>query len=969
MKKSLQTIVILILFCGKIFSQEPYYTKFTSDDGLVALANFNVVQDKDNLIWVGTKQGLFYYNGRKFIEVKNSISTTKSIFNLQIDNEGQIWCSTISGQIYRIVNKEFHLFKDFSKKLKGAFPHLIVMRNCVFFLSQKESYKINIKTGEVNKIDGQITKIVKSNNSFFYYNLSENNIITQIYQDEEEVVTRKIKCYGKFLLDKGKFQMFKWFDEIVIIPDKMTIKPFSIDINTRKLNRIKLPSSFKKLQVYNSKNYQDNWLLTSNGIYRSIEKRAISDAEHIFKGFHITDVLKDNENNFWLTTLQNGVFVVPNLGIRKKNFFDIKDDIISVETLPENHLLLGTQNGKLIDFNTQSNSYTQIDLLNQRPINRIRYDNVLGRAYVSTNGTNSYIYDVKSKRIREVGEQFATAKGLAQISKDSLIYLSYRHALVYTNLTKNKDHIVLENKRPISTFYDSINKLIYITYIDGAVVYDKNLNKVPVKYRNKPIILYKYTQTNNGKIWATSGDKILELKAEKVIDSLTYSKGLLRSPLKGLMSRECFLWIVTAKGIQRYNTNEKSIKTLNLTDKNTIKFKHPEIQNGYLWIPGNSFLCKIDLSILDSKQSKKVPLAYISNVKIGGKEEKLKTEYELPYKTNDITFNLNFNGFLASSKNVLEYKLLGFNTEWQTSELNDNIVRYIGIPSGNYEFLYRAKSLDGSIGKQSKGVKIIIHKPFWENWWFIVTVFIVSFFMIVIYYRIKLRLREKEVERELEKVILASRISKLKLENLRSQMNPHFIFNSLGAIQDYVMNNEKYLASDYLVKFSRLIRMYLNHSRINVISLKEELKSLEMYIALEQLRFENKFNVQFLIDKSINQNKVKIPPLFLQPFVENAIKHGLIHRKEEGNLLISITEDSAGIMIVTIDDDGIGRIKSSKINMKRQNHKSFAVNATKERVLLYKKEKLFNISIDFIDKVGENNEAIGTTVILKIKRI
>lgn len=970
-KKTFYILVFVFLFFENVFSQEPFYTQFTSDDGLASLANFNIIQDKENLVWVGAEQGLFYYNGKKFIKVKNTIATTKSIFNLQIDDEGQIWCSTISGHIYKVVNKELQLFKDFSNELKGTFAHLMVLNNDIFFISQRKSFQIDKKTGSVKKdLNAEVSKIAKSKNGFFYYNLKETNTITHVYEEEGIPVFKKVKCDKKrFSLDKENFQMFQWFDEIVVKLDSDVLKAFSINIHTREISFIKLPNNFQKAQVYNTKKFQKNWLLTSNGIYKTLEKTKVNDTEQIFKDYHITDVLKDNENNYWLTTLQNGVFVVPSLGITKKSFLEIKEDIISIEAVAENRLLLGTQNGNLIDYNTQNNNYTISNLPNQRPVNRIKYDEILDRAYISTNGTSSYIYDLKSKKMTNVGNLFTTAKGFAQISKDSLVYLSYRHAIIYTHLSKNKEHIVLESKRPISTHYDSKNKLIYVTYIDGTVVYNKKLQTIPVSYQNKPIIFSEYTQTANGKIWATTRGEILGLEAGKVTDSITYSTGLLQSQIKGILGKDNFLWIVTEKGIQRYDTDKELIKTINLTDKSAIKFKHPVVQNDYLWVPGNNFLCRIDVSIPDLMQPKTAPLAYISNVKIGGKEQEIKTKYELPYKTNDITFNFNANGFKASSKNVFQYKLLGFNTEWQTSELNDDVVRYIGIPSGKYEFLLRTKSLDGSIGEESKGVKIIVQKPFWENWWFIAAVFFTSVLAVVIYYRIKLQWKEKEGERELEKVILASRISKLRLENLRSQMNPHFIFNSLGAIQDYVMKNEKYLASDYLVKFSRLIRMYLNHSRVNVISLKEELSSLEIYIALEQLRFENKFKVHFFVEKNVNKDQFEVPPLFLQPFVENAIKHGLVHKKEQGNLWITIKNKTANLLIVTIEDDGIGREKSSEINKKRQGHKSFAVNATQERVSLYKKEKLFDISVEFTDKVDENNKATGTVVTLKIKRI
>lgn len=972
MKKTFYILIIISFFVENIFSQEPFYTQFTSDDGLVSLANYNIIQDKDNLVWVGGEQGLFYYNGKKFRQAKKTIATTKGIFNLQIDNEGQIWCSTISGHIYKVVNKELQLFKDFSNELKGTYAHLIVMKNDVFFISQRNSYQVDKKTASIKKnLNAHVSKFVKTKNGFFYYNLKETNTITQVYEEEGKPIFKKINFdIEKNCLDEGKFQMFQWFNDVVVKVDKEEFKEFSINIHTRKINSVKLPKNLKKAQVYNTKNFKENWMLTSKGIFIAFDNEKADSTRQVFKGYHITDILKDNENNYWLTTLQNGVFVVPNLGITKKSFLGVNEDIISVEIIGKERLLLGTQNGNLIDYDVQNNRHKVIKLTNQRPVNRIKYNKTLQRAYISTNGTSSYIYDFKKLKIINLGEQFTTAKGFAQINKDSLVYLSYRHAVIYTHLSKNnKKYTVLENKRPISTHYDAKNKLIYVTYIDGTVVYNKKLQTIPVSYQNKPIIFSEYTQTIDGEIWATARNKILKLAAGKVTDSITFSNGLLKSQIKGILGEGNFLWIVTEKGIQRYDTDKQQIKTINLTDKSTLKFKSPVIQNGYLWIAGNNFLCSVNTAISELKQPDLAPLAYISNIKIGGVEQEIKTKYKLPYKTNDITFNFNANGFKASAKNVFQYKLLGFNTTWQTSELNDDVVRYIGIPSGKYEFLLRTKSIGGTIGEESKGVKIIVQKPFWKNWWFIIIVFLIAVLGVIIYYQIKLKWNEEEGERELEKVILDSRISKLRLENLRSQMNPHFIFNSLGAIQDYVMKNEKYLASDYLVKFSRLIRMYLNHSRVNLISLKEELNSLDIYIALEQLRFENKFKVHFLVDKKINKEDFEVPPLFIQPFVENAIKHGLVHKKDQGNLTIIVKKDISNTLIIIIEDDGIGRKKSSEINKKRQRHKSFAVNATHERVALYKKENLFDILVHFTDKEDEYNNATGTIVTLKIKRI
>ena len=205
-----------------------------------------------------------------------------------------------------------------------------------------------------------------------------------------------------------------------------------------------------------------------------------------------------------------------------------------------------------------------------------------------------------------------------------------------------------------------------------------------------------------------------------------------------------------------------------------------------------------------------------------------------------------------------------------------------------------------------------------------------------------------------------------ELKALKAQMNPHFIFNALNSIQDYIVLNQKNLASDYLGKFADLIRNYLHFSDTGFISIQDEVHNLNLYLELEKLRFEEELEYTFQVDDAANSDDIYIPTMLIQPYVENALKHGLLHKKDNRRLQISICKPSDNIIECIIEDNGIGRVKSKKINQKRiTQHKSFALKATTERLdlLNYGREK--KIGVEIIDLL-ENNEAIGTKVLLKI---
>lgn len=290
------------------------------------------------------------------------------------------------------------------------------------------------------------------------------------------------------------------------------------------------------------------------------------------------------------------------------------------------------------------------------------------------------------------------------------------------------------------------------------------------------------------------------------------------------------------------------------------------------------------------------------------------------------TQNFLFIYFTSSPKTtVCEYQLMGLETYF-TSTTNPYIY-YPNLPEGTYTLVVRVRGTD----KPTTTLTIIVDGPFWQQWWFVpvVFVFIIGMMGLVFYLFFFYRTRQE--------LYLQSIRYELEIKALRAQMNPHFIFNCLNTIDAYITRKQFIEASDCLQKFSRLIRHILENSEFQTISLEKEIETLKLYIELEQERFANTFYYELMVDPSLMEDSYQIPPLLLQPFVENAILHGLRHLTErEGRLQITLQQtvlNEKESLFCQIEDNGIGRDASTKVNeYNREHHKSMGMNVTLERI-------------------------------------
>lgn len=327
--------------------------------------------------------------------------------------------------------------------------------------------------------------------------------------------------------------------------------------------------------------------------------------------------------------------------------------------------------------------------------------------------------------------------------------------------------------------------------------------------------------------------------------------------------------------------------------------------------------------------------------------------------TRSIGFEFYSPSFLNKFNVYYQYKLEGANlpNEWSNLQ-KEGTINFTMLPPGDY--VLKVRCLDGFNDSNPIELSYPFHIApyFYETKWFIVLTS--SLIVLLIYFFIKLRTKQQS-KRQFEESKISNTILELKLKAIQSKMNPHFIFNSLNNVI-YLLNSERYPEAENLLQnFSLLLRRFLENSDLTFISIKNELEILNLYLAIEKIRYNDKFSFEINYPKEISEKR--IPTMLIQPFVENAVKHGIAHKTKASKIALTIYLDNEDI-VVEISDNGIGRKESERINQNRKNHESKGIQLVKSKIEIVKLK--YNLNIDFNFEDIDNETEKGTKVILKI---
>ncbi len=519
----------------------------------------------------------------------------------------------------------------------------------------------------------------------------------------------------------------------------------------------------------------------------------------------------------------------------------------------------------------------------------------------------------------------------------------------------------------------------YVTTSSGLIVAQGDFLKQYILFDNpeSPLnTLRSVAFAEDGKLWliaANQGVVKCEIKENhlEMEKNNTGSYFFLEGNIQDIIAdNEKNIWAATAKGILFYNPKNRQLLTFDETHGLT-KGKTPAVQggriftktaSGKIFFPTNyNRLAWFRPSEIIVKTEPK-PSVYFDGFKVFDKDLTAKKSLNFPDKVQ-LTYKENFFSIaysavhFSNAQNVkYAYRLDGIDANWITTQ--GGTANYTNIKGGNYAFHLKAKNTTG-VWSEERVLNISVEPPFWEKWWFYLGIFL--FLCACFYGFYKYRISQINEKSRIEKLAMQSEV-----KALRAQMNPHFMFNALNSVKSYVLGNQPLKASEYLSNFAYLLRQTLQQSREHTITLRGDLETVKLYVEMEQMRFQETFSVVYEIAEDVDLEQVMIPPMLSQPYIENAIKHGLPARKKEGLLTISVqyADEKQEEILYCIEDNGVGRKTTSA--EKNPQHKSLGMVIIQERIDIHNQLNNNKLDVKIIDKKDENGVAIGTKVVLKL---
>ena len=439
--------------------------------------------------------------------------------------------------------------------------------------------------------------------------------------------------------------------------------------------------------------------------------------------------------------------------------------------------------------------------------------------------------------------------------------------------------------------------------------------------------------------------------------------------------RQNNLWIKAEEGLIRYDHAKKAFSIYHQLDGLwTYVWSDPGIiqtlNDGSIFASTGMTFAHFNPANIQPKESEKVE-PYIYKLEVFNEtvyvSRNIEESISQTLAPEDNYFTIHYSSLLENPGHDIEYRyqLEGFDDEWIFAAEN-NTATYSKVPPGTYTFFLAARYPGGIWTPTNKQLTIELEPTFTQSNIFklLVALLIISLLYGLYRYRTYHLLNEQKIKSEFQ-----NQLSEVKLEALRSQMNPHFLFNSLNSIDNYILSNKPKEASEYLSKFSKLIRNILDFSKHKQITLEEELTTSRLYIEMEQLRFTNKFETEIEIDPSIALDVELVPPLILQPYIENAIWHGLLHKDEKGKLVMKASKSGDSLKII-IDDNGIGRKRAMEIKSKSATkRKSHGMKITEARINILNELNALGGKVEIEDKYDKQKNALGTKVTIHLPSI
>ncbi len=986
----LSFVVICLVMVCTVQAQKPSLRQYTVEDGLPSSEVYHVFQDSKGYIWMATNLGVSRFDGTNFRTFDMSDGLPQNtVFEIYEDDGGRVWFISFPFNLSYYQNGVIHKYKYNSVieqiAFHGKVPHKMNFR------ADKEGniWFSLINSGYIHMVDhkGKVTNYPSTEEAGVYLSVTEmdgqlltlqnarwkqSNTISIKTKLNNNIV--KLPVYysdysgGFFILDSDKWgNIYLSQNEFLY-----TIHPDG-SFNVKKFD--------KRLIWIHNQDDQYLWIgFEVDGVMvYNINEMSNGPIDTFLAGQSVTSVLNDSEGGLWFSTSSSGVFYLPSQAFFSYTMEEgLSGNNVNELAIFKDKLYLTADDGYTLDV---------IDYDGVRQVNKLLDGNNKIRALKTYKdsclfiGTEHFLYYYDGEKVK------AFVNNHPYLIKESAPLENFRYGImdiypvtgsdILMGLTQSLMQIKGGNVIYESSIDDSLSirveaisqtkdKKFLLASTNGLWTFDDS----GFHYLGNDNPLFKERITSIA-VFPNSNDFVLGTKGAGLIIStnnkiyrLTNHDGLTSNSITTLHISGNELWVGTNNGI---NVLPISDLLKNRPHPSVIIFRkqHGIISNEINKIIGTESYIVIGtnkgLTIFSRSKFKPIarpPKIFIESISVMMKDTILQKSYSLKHDENFVKIKFAGIAFRDADAISYKYRLLGLNSGWN-STLN-NELEFAFLPPGKYRFEVLAVNSVGMVSSYPACIEIIIRPPFWVTWWFNASVLLLIILLAILAY-------SHTTYRQKKRHLLEVDSNLDRQQALIRQMDPHFVFNTLNSIQSYIIKNDHMSSSLYLSKFSRLMRLILNNSQKPMVKLKDEISALNLYLEIECMRFQQKFEYNISWDDSITPEVSYIPAFMIQPFVENAIWHGIMNSERPGVIKIRFERDPIDydIIICTIEDNGIGRDLSKKVRAGLLVNKSLGIINVEKRLNLLSSLHNKKMSLNFTDLV-ENGEPRGTIVTISI---
>lgn len=953
-------VFISVVFPFHLFAQTvtPQFRHITRSDGLPSITTYFVIQDSKGYLWITTDHGVARYDGYDF-----KVFTTKdglednTVFNLFEDTNGRMWMLTFSGKIFYYLDGKIIAYKynnaaiDF---VKGTAPARI-------YVDASDNVYITCR-GEL-KIDstGKTTFESESNtNNVLIHEVSDSCILSSCFNSIRDGLSMGVFYKNNSGVD-SIFTVPHGYSRVNAVRFNQTDLVFAIGKDFYLFRNGSVIHLFKGAftEIYFMLKDKSNriYACTDKGLYIYDDVISSEAFSIYFEDKIVTSCCIDRENGFWVTTRDYGVYYLSDFAIKH---FEIAGGMFEKPVCLTSDFKSSVYAAYASGLITQISGSVEKIIYTSSPSKKV-YNLFLeeqSKLYIGGD-SSGYIYQ---NIFRPFVNPLIGSSGFTHLKNnyvrhaDGLLYSAAQSALIKIANDTVAEHI--DCLQRINCLFETNQRQLLLGCINGALLFNDSTRKATLYnsvFTNMNIQDIK--QFNFYTCFATQGYGLILWDGKNKI-SITESNGLASDFVSNILVHNNDIWCATNMGIshiQFSDANKFSYNITNITTKEGLpsnEINDLVFLNDTIWVATNSGICFFNCQ--HNFVNSAAPLVYIRSMIINGADTTIKKNYSLPHDYNNL--KISFRGISFKSQKEISYRyVLKTDGDSIFGITKNTEVEFLALSAGNYTFYVYAQNSSGIWSKNAAVLSFTINPSWWQTWWFRFIILTLMFIAIFKYYNNRERNLNQKFEAERKQ-------ADLQLTALRAQMNPHFIFNVMNSIRNYIKKSDTESAQKYLTSFAKLIRYTLDNSHAQEISLHEEINALRVYVELEMLRFDNAFDFKINFEDDIDMDETMIPSLLLQPFIENSIKHGIADIDITGKILIDIRKSNDKILIA-IEDNGLGRRQSSVAHEANfEKHKSYGTSLTMDRISAFNKAFNTNITVNIIDLKDENEIDCGTRV-------